>query len=153
MIERGEWGKSYQTRINGKRRLRGRRCAVWIFKMISPKSSGLEKMKRKKKRAAVISLQRLEKIEIRANLCLRRREGEKDKFALKWVRWTNGPLEGFLIVGSRRVKRQKWSTRRDLSIEPKIIVIGIFRKNTQFFLNCKLFPCYDQTNSESHETL
>ena len=53
--------------------------------MVPPKSSGLEKMKRKKKRAVVVLLQRLEKIEIRANLCLRRRVGEKDKFALKWV--------------------------------------------------------------------
>ena len=66
--------------------MQGRRLPVRIFEKVSPKSSGLEKMKRKKNRAAVVLLQRLEKIEIRANLCLRRREGEKDKFALKWVR-------------------------------------------------------------------
>ena len=138
MVEKRRWGKSYQTKINGKRRSRGRRLPVQIFEKVFPKSSGLKKMKRKKEGCCSSSLQRLEKIEIRANLWLTRREGEKDKFALKWVRWRSGPLEGFLIVGSWQAKRQKWSARRDLSNEPKITAIGIFWKNTQFFLNCKL---------------
>ena len=38
---------------------------------------------------------------IRANPYLRRREEEKDSFALKWVRRRNGLFERFLIVRSR----------------------------------------------------
>ena len=55
MKDEGE-GNLTKTRINGKRRLRRRRCVVRIFKMISPKSFGLEKMKMKKKRAVVVLL-------------------------------------------------------------------------------------------------
>ena len=53
--------------------------------MVSPKSSGLEKMKRKKKRAAVNLVTGIE-IRVRVNLCLREKERKNDKFALKWVR-------------------------------------------------------------------
>ena len=78
-----------------------------------------------------LSLQRIV-MKIRVTLCLREEERKKDKIALKWVRWKNGSLEGFLIIGSRRAKRQKWSVWRDLSNEPKITAIEIFRKILNF---------------------
>ena len=84
------------------------------------------------------SLQRINRI--RVNPWLRRREGEKDQFALKWVRWRNRQLEWFLIVGSRRAKRQKWSARRDLSNEPKNHGVWNFFGKTPNFLKLQTTP-------------
>ena len=52
--------------------------------MVSPKSSGLEKMKRKKKSVAVTLVAGIE-IRVRVNLCLREEERKMNRFALKWV--------------------------------------------------------------------
>ena len=137
MIEKWGWEKSYQTRINGKRRSQGRRLAVRIFEQVSSGESSVALRRwRWRRRGCYSSFIAQFHNEIRANLCLREDGRKKDKFALKWVQWRNGSLEGFLIVGWWRAKRQKWSAQRDLSNKSKITMM--VRKNTQFSLNCKL---------------
>ena len=78
-------GKGLPTNINGERRAKGRRCAVRIVEMISAgEGSGLEK-RRGRMRAVVTLVRCRSENEIRANLCLRRKEREEN---------TNLPLSG-----------------------------------------------------------
>ena len=53
--------------------------------MVSPKSSRLEKRKRKRKKGCYSFVAENE-IRVRVNLCLREEERKNDKFALKWAR-------------------------------------------------------------------
>ena len=76
-MKRWGWGKSYQTRINGKRRLRGKRHAVWIEEMISQgRSSGA--WENEKDEEGCCSFVTENENEIRVNPYLREEERKND---------------------------------------------------------------------------